>query len=1122
MMKEYFWRFVICLLPVALAVLVITNAAVAYKNGQGGFKLGVDLSGGTILVYEVDKDKFPDEQSRNEFERPPLGQQKGIDSMVARLKNRIDPADLYNVTVRPVGNWRVEIILPTGGTHVDQLEEANWQRLLLRVKQQFPPKDLDKAWDDLLAAVNAKFPPPEGGYKAEKGQVYDLVTEADEVHKDRPRLEIAQFVNERYLPELNGNRGRSLDLIDKIVKQDPENRSFDEVQAFVQTYYKQKERQHLTTEQIQEVKDLISRVGSLQFLILANEHDDAEAIAAAQKIIADPANKSKLAGLARRGRPPLPPEGEFQVKLNTGTYTYGYQWVEIGKSYLKDLGLNNASRGQPTWNEFARARDEGRTLIHEDHLFFSREIPNLDRLSQKDKGLGKRYEYFVLVRRPEKGKEVTGQYLVSAGEARDMMRTKPAVEFRFNDKGGSLFYDLTSKNAPQNYHRNLAVVLDDQVESAPRLNARISNSGIIEGNFTPEDIERLVKILRGGALPATLNPQPVSENTIGPTLGADTIKWGAYSVLGSFFAVLVFMLIYYRFAGFVACVALLANLLLTVAFMVLVNATFTLPGLAGLVLTLGMAVDANVLIYERLREERDRGATLALAIRNGYDRALPTIIDTHLSSIFTAIVLYAVGNDQLKGFGISLTVGLILSLFTSLYMTRTMFDFWMAKGWLKDLVMMRLLTRPNINFMAIRYQVFAATVIVTLLGAALFVYRLDKGGLNIDFVGGTAYGGQLTEMVTIQELREMLKASEKDLPDVSIEQSFVSDAEYSIGNKSKLFTIRTTERNAAKVQEQINKLLGDKLKHIEIENAKVGDDGRTIQFQFIDPLTKQPAQASRAQVSLLLGGLVERLFGRQFAEQLVVDGDEGTGRDGRYTSMTVTLPDPVTDKAKLDTLLAETKEKFATSPQPERLEVFDPQLASDMRTRAFYAILLSWGAVLLYLWFRFGSWTFGAAAVLCLIHDLCFTLGVIAVCAYVYEYAPALAVALQIQPFKIDLPAVAALLTLVGYSVNDTIVVFDRIREVRGKNPELTPKMVNDSINGTLSRTILASLTTFLVVGVLYWFGGEGVHLFAFVMVVGVIVGTFSSIYVASPLLLMFGEGSHAGVTSEREEVTAE
>src|SRR5262249_42469309 len=179
---------------------------------------------------------------------------------------------------------------------------------------------------------------------------------------------------------------------------------------------------------------------------------------------------------------------------------------------------------------------------------------------------------------------------------------------------------------------------------------------------------------------------------------------------------------------------------------------------------------------------------------------------------------------------------------------------------------------------------------------------------------------------------------------------------------------------------------------------------------------------------------------------------------------------------------------------------------AETRFRAMWAILASWGAIALYLWFRFGNWTFGLAAVLCLIHDLFFTLGIIAACHYVYDTW--WGHALKLEDFKIDLPAVAALLTLVGYSVNDTIVVFDRIREVRGKNPDLTPQMINDSINQTLSRTLLTSLVTWLVVAVLYWWGGPGVHLFGFVMVVGVIVGTYSSIYIASPLLLIFGEGS--------------
>ena len=210
----------------------------------------------------------------------------------------------------------------------------------------------------------------------------------------------------------------------------------------------------------------------------------------------------------------------------------------------------------------------------------------------------------------------------------------------------------------------------------------------------------------------------------------------------------------------------------------------------------------------------------------------------------------------------------------------------------------------------------------------------------------------------------------------------------------------------------------------------------------------------------------------------------------------------------LSRVLKQVQEEFARRPQPERLENFDAQLAKETQRKAMYAIIASWLAILAYLWFRFGSWTFGAATVLCLIHDLFFTLGIIAFCHYIVAWAPGFAGLLGLEDFKIDLTAIAALLTLVGYSVSDTIVVFDRIREVRGKNPLLTAQTINDSVNQTLSRTLLSSTTVFLVVFVLYIAGGEGVHLFAFVMVIGVIVGTYSSIYIASPLLLIFGEGA--------------
>jgi SecD/SecF fusion protein len=461
-------------------------------------------------------------------------------------------------------------------------------------------------------------------------------------------------------------------------------------------------------------------------------------------------------------------------------------------------------------------------------------------------------------------------------------------------------------------------------------------------------------------------------------------------------------------------------------------------------------------------------------------------------------------------------------------MTRLIFDYCMEHNWLHDLSMFRLLSKTNINFMAIRYYWFTATVILTILGGTLFIMR-DKAGLNIDFTGGTAYSGELKKPLSLEGpdgLRALLKDSK--LPELSVEQIFISAPGYTEGDKSKLFTVRTplsTDDSVQVVKNAIDRCLGkgedgkgpDLLKIINLGDYQVKPDGKGVTLSFTDPDTKQPAFASRAQVSMLLARELKAQGMETQAQGMAL---EGLGKDyeGRFQWMDARFLEPV-DKSKLTAALDATRRELA-KPQPERLEKFDAQLAGETQLRALYAILASWGAILLYLWFRFGNWTFGAATVLCLIHDLFFTLGAIAACHYIVEAWPSLGRALLLSDFKIDLPAIAALLTLVGYSVSDTIVVFDRIREVRGKNPELTPKMINDSVNQTLSRTILASMSVWLVVIVLYVFGGEGVHLFGFVMVIGVIVGTYSSIYIASPLLLIFGEGAQAA-SQQRARETA-
>jgi len=376
---------------------------------------------------------------------------------------------------------------------------------------------------------------------------------------------------------------------------------------------------------------------------------------------------------------------------------------------------------------------------------------------------------------------------------------------------------------------------------------------------------------------------------------------------------------------------------------------------------------------------------------------------------------------------------------------------------------------------------------------------------------------------------EKVKRMASHLPDWSVEQIFYSEdlaKQTEERDKSRFFTVRTSEKERGLVEVMLTRLFREKkadgwVSLLETNTITNIDEGRLKDKGTVTLTFEKPATTSFVHTALQRQ-LQQELGSRETPGQLPVRFETtGTGQseENGFKKMVVTFSPPLKPEqvTPVKRALEQTQTVLSTQPQPERLENFDSELAADTRIRALVAIFVSWVAIVLYLWFRFGSWTFGLAAVLCLVHDLCFTLGLVA--ASVYLQPTFIGQFLKIDDFKIDLNGVAALLTLVGYSVADTIVVFDRIREVRGKNPELTPKIINDSINQTLSRTLLTSGTTFLVVVVLYWIGGPGVHLFAFIMTVGVIIGTLSSIYVASPLLLMLGEGRHAEARQRRPQV---
>jgi SecD/SecF fusion protein len=824
--------------------------------------------------------------------------------------------------------------------------------------------------------------------------------------------------------------------------------------------------------EIEEIKRLIQQQGQLEFRILAHRgsdayREDADAINAAR-------NQLTADFRVEPNRTPPPPPG----------FEADYEWLEMDKSEITTLKL--------TAETPAGFREVG------NYAYFSAPDQMTPGMQKDEKTLGR---HFVLTRRPRDDARVTGDNMDPATIYPDLDGVKLGVRFGIKPEAEERFFELTKEVGSL-----MSIVFDQKVISAPTLQARLRTGGIITmgvgGAEGQRRVNELARILQAGSLPAALRPEPVSEMTMGPGLGEDTIRKGTYSVAGAFLAVCVFMIAYYRFSGLVAVIALFANLLLTFAFLVFANAAITLPGLAGLVLMLGMAVDANVLIYERLREEREKGANLAMAIRNAYDRAFPTIIDTHLTSIFTSIVLYAVGTDQLKGFGISLTIGLTISLFTSLYMTRLIFDLGLNRGWIKKLSMGKFLSKPNIDFMRVRYYWFTATVLLSIFGLAVFVMRGEKGW-NIDFTGGTAYSFQFKEPVDIQHVREKVH-QQTQLTDPAVDAIY-RDATVG-GGPTRFFTLRTTEKDRDKVRQGVEKAFGQELLYGSAATTPVtpvppdqqGTEKLDRQFE----LTFTNREPPKEEVAKHVQNWFQSNLPGSDKEFYQVEGKTPGERQGYFKSVLVKFKVP--DRPDLADKLPQSVAQPFNAPVSDRLENFDSGLAAEMQGRAISAIVFSWLAIVGYLWFRFGNWTFGVAAVLCLVHDLVLTVGIIGLCHYIVA---AFGNILLLEDFKIDLPAVAALLTLVGYSVNDTIVVFDRIRELRGKNPLLTPQLINDSVNQTLSRTLIVSFITWLVVLVLYIFGGEGVKLFAFVMVIGVIIGTYSSIFVASPLLLILGEG---------------
>ena len=588
------------------------------------------------------------------------------------------------------------------------------------------------------------------------------------------------------------------------------------------------------------------------------------------------------------------------------------------------------------------------------------------------------------------------------------------------------------------------------------------------------------------------------------------------------------MLLYYRFSGMVANIALLLNMLILFAVMLAFKAAFTLTGFAGLALTVGMAVDNNILVFERLREELDRGATLRMAIRNAFHRAGTTIIDCNLTHLIAATVLYWIGSDQIKGFAITLWIGVVTSMYTSVFVARVIFDVAEKRQWITKAKMLRLIGHTNIDFMRWFPTCLTASILITVMAIVLSFYR-GTGLFDIDFTGGVSVQARFNTPQKVGDVRDALeKQPEKlRLPDLAINDVWSKPEEQGLE-----FIINTSESKMDVVKSQLTEVFGNKLAHNSVDfTAPVTI--RTAKKEAPPaekPSAAKPAESGKIEkvkaekppeaiADAYAGGSLSTLRFKEPLNHATVDHLVTTAIDAaKLTAQSVALDlsnksytegDPTAynewtlktmlSPEKTGALLTELKSQVAARPDFPASNTIGGAVAENTRYQAVYALIFSWIGIIVYLWVRFQGVAFGLAAVVALIHDVLVMLGAVALSIYIAPFFGFL----MIEPVKVNLPIVAAFLTIIGYSVNDTIVVFDRIREVRGKDPALTRKMVNESTNQTLSRTLLTSFTVFLVVIVLYLAGGEALHGFAFALIVGVATGTYSSIYIAAPILLV-------------------
>jgi SecD/SecF fusion protein len=1136
---------------ILLAVLAISIWAICPPEKQ--LRLGKDLAGGISLVYNVSI--------------KPTDPSDTLALVTSVVKERLDPSGVLEISVVPLGNDRIEITMPLPSKKVNDLKkvfEASLdkaatsaltrdalERLALmqepaRTEQmkRYAGGDQDRL--DKIAAASAAyetlnaarhdFESAQAAYKLAKdaaggktddpivkeasAKVADLLTkaaQADQAYEDKSKIAVSTGLTVSDLRRIFNLSDKPLKLpnkdkktitfpsqrqaaLDAIEAQFPTQKAAIEDSKAKWIAY-EKERSGL--DDPQDVVRILRGAGVLDFRIA----------------VTDMPNAADLQNQLRAG-------GPASVKSDDAKF-YKVNKVEAWVDKAEDL---EALKQSPS-TYFGR-----RGLVADEYkgAYYI--------LCWDKRG-------FRLTHAPE-----DGTWSLSKSYQGSDQLGRPAIDFEMDILGADKLGKLTGANT----QKPMAVLLDDEVYTAPTLQSTITSRGQITGSFGQPEIDYITRVLSAGSLKAKLSTEPISSSIVGPTLGADNLRKSFETGIVAFGLVAAFMIVYYFMSGLIAVIALVYNCLLVIAMMALNESAFSIPAIAGIVLTFGQAVDANVLIYERIREELHLGHDLKTSVRLGFSRALSPIVDGNVSNLIICVVLGFFGTEEIRGFAITLGIGVVTTLFSTLFFTRWMFTLGLEKfGWrhasqlpIKFPFVQKIMS-PHVDWMRHRYTMMGALVVFLIASGWIAVTR-GEDLLGMEFRSGTAVtltfkhtpGPSGTETKTVMKrpdvedkIKKIAAGRKATDPLSKLESAQIIAVNPDTDNvTSDTFTIKSVVTDEKALQREIVAAFQNELGTRQALTF-TGSDAKADRAPAF-PLTtpnvgsaiEHPGEGGQAPafeggLAILLDNInppvskdeIETRLTQTRQKHQFIDTAQRTtevrvlqGTDAAVTRAVILVRDPdvrFEDRKRWETELRDKEWTLATAALTEAetlagVQSFSPAIARTFATQGVVCTILSLLLLTVYVFARFGTVRWAIAATVPLFADVIGIVGLLGLAQILYNSSATqqFAARVGLLPFDLELSQIAAILTIVGYSLNDKIIILDRIRENKGKLPYASAKVVNDSINQTLSRTVITAGAHMITTIALYCFGGEAVRGFAYTFNLGVLLGTYTSI-VSTPLV---------------------